>query len=542
VKLNIDIVTDFMYQILKSSLLAIEEKPKLKSKELLNESRRQIFSKLAFFEQTNVSSEIVAEYLAKLFLRAQNDNPGIFWENRRDNLYCALYKPTKRSITSQAFFLLSCINLMKRQKKYGSMFNLRQILVAKRNMINYCEEINKDELIKKKKTKFFKSKVDISDMNERNYFFDPDDDEFEDRMDEISGGDDPEDFLERSWGEEGDEEEYIIYNDVSFNFMMEKTLKSDYSCLTLKFVGESIYIPWLGYANYDRVQDQNGVVWNVAHYPGSSKPPKRLMSEKPKSSLRVGVKNIALHSDKYKKMKLEESKKLMTEGNEATLGEENKEEIEIEEAKNTRDKMVDKNKLLSFESDEAAYQYQIGVLRENGIPNPEKYKKYFFRKSNLDQKDRFWQSFGKALNAKKEIKIKNVTSGRSMRTSILPGFSGNLNDHLIKSELTAFFGDHSEEIVSGNHRMSSSVYKNLLFTFRRLFHLVKTEYKAVIIIILAIMKDCIIDENNDNWLVNPIYNIVNEMDDSLSHNDDRMFVAPQPVDSVLIYEVTSEYE
>jgi len=530
-KLNINVVLDFFYTMMKAALLAIEEFPKIKGGEKLKESKHQICKKLALFSECNVNPEDMANYLTKLFLRAQNDNPGVFWENRKDNIYCALFKPNKNKLPNQAMFIFACINHLKKQKRFLEVFNLRQILVVKKSIQPLIERLNKKVKKFKNDIEYIETKVDLKSLKERNYFF-SDEDEFDDNFDAITGGEDPENFNERSWDDDNDEESFNIVDEYSLRYMQEQTLMTDYSTLSIYSLESPRYIPWLGYGSYTEEEDKFGVLWHVSIYPGSLIPEKSLLDYKfgkqtKKVSKNIEVTKDTINSDEEEEKDSEESKKISE---------------EKKAARKSKDKKVNEETLMSFESDEAAYEYQIKVLKENGIPNPERYKKYFFRKSELVQKNKFWSQFTISMRKQKDMKIKQVTSSRKMRTSVLPGFSGNLKDKIIKSELKALFGDHVEEIVSGNHHISQNLYHNILMSIKRLFNAVNERQRALLVVILSILKDCIIDDVSDNWLIDPIFGIINELDDSLNKYDDNVYIPPMPVESELIYEVISEYE
>jgi len=511
-KLNKHVVSDFILVMLKSAMMALEERPKSKKREKLKNTKVQIIKTLAFMININASNESIAQLLAKLFLRAHNDNPGVFWENRRDNIYCVLYKPSPKNLIDQTYFLFSCLNLLKKEKMLESAFNTRQLIMAKIQLKKKIESFLKR---KKKKPSNFTSKVNVKDLNLRNYYLDEDREEFEDEIDLVLGGEDPENYIERTWDEDLDEEEFIVHNDLTLRIMQDETISNDYSSVEIKFLGDVIDTPWLGYGNFEEVVDKDDVIWKTATYPGTSKPEKYIFDFKGSSRIVSAANNIEIISED------EEESNRFTE---------------------PKERKVDKSKLMDFQDDEDAYQYQLEVLKNNGIPNPERFRKYFFRKSNFSDKDKFWATFSDSLNSKKEMKIKQVTATRKMRTAILPGFTGNLRDKVLKSELKCIFGDHVEEIISGNHRISQNVYKNVLMTIKRLFNSVNESEKAILVIILAVLKDCIIDDFNDSWLVDAIFGIINEIDDNLNSIDENLYIPPSILDTELSYEIVSEYE
>jgi hypothetical protein len=378
---------------------------------------------------------------------------------------------------------------------------------------------------------FIETKIDLKSLKERNYYFSNEDD-FDDNFDAITGGEDPENFEERSWSDDNDGETFNVVDEYSLRYMQEQTLITDYSTLSIYSLEPSRYFPWLGYGTYVEEEDKYGIIWHVAIYPGSLIPEKSLLDYKFGKQTKKVSKNIEIvkdvnSSDEEEEKSSEESKEISA---------------EKKLAKKSKDKQVNIETLMSFNSDEAAYEYQLKVLKENGIPNPERYKKHFFRRSELVIKNKFWSQFTLSMRKQKDIKIKQVTSSRKMRTSVLPGFSGNLKDKIIKSELKALFGDHVEEIISGNHHISKNLYHNILMSIKRLFNAVNERQRALLVVILAILKDCIIDELSDNWFIDPIFGIINELDDSLNNYDDNVYIPPMPVESELIYEIIGEYD
>jgi len=511
--LSKETINDFLYTLIKSAITAIEERAITKQhQDQLFETKNQIFNKLYYLFDLDVKNDERAEYLSRLFFRAHLDNPSVFWENRKDNIYCALYKPSARHIPTQTKFLYACLNHLKNTIGYDKFLNIRQIIIAKNSQKQKMGElVKKTTKFRRTKPEFISGRFDFTDMKIKNYILNPDDeDNFEENIDMVNSGEDPEVYEERVWDEDLDEKSYLIFNQRDFNIMAEETLQENFSSVIIKTLFKHYEIPWLGYGQY-YTEEKNNIVWYVSEFPGNSVPMMPLMDR-------------VAEEQKTQKKKLTELV------------------VEEEEENKIKHEKVDKNVLIKFENDEDAFNYQADVLKDIGVNNPEIYSKYFFKNKDFSNKDYFWAQFTKSLNDKFSKKKSLFNYGRKLRANIMPGFTGNLKDDNIRGELKALFGDHVDILTAGNQSMTPNLYRNSLMSIKRLFNSVQGNDRALLIIILALMKDCIISDRNDSWFSEPILGIINDLDEAILREDGSVYLPPLPADTVLTYEVRGEYD
>jgi hypothetical protein len=512
-KLSFDTLNDFVYEMVKAACSCVDDRPKRKNENQLNETKRGILNKLVVMLKLKASNSIIANCLVKFFFRAQNDNPMRFWELRKGNIYCALYKPQKKNIHDQYFFMNSCITEIKRvDPSFKKLFTIRQITLAdsnlrKKEVFDHIKEKIEEEL--EDGAENFSGVVRFEMLTEKNFYLDPDSDSYEDDLDAINGGDDPEEPLEREWDEDSETKEFTFITLIEELEMMEKLLSRDYAHVTIKSLGESEYYPFLGYGNYYLEEDSSGIIWHVAEYPGSTKPPKLLKSYAP--TVKV-VKQAAPI------------------------------EIDTEPPKPRLETRLDQEKLFGFESEDDAYRYQCEVLIANGIFNPHSYDKYFFKKARKTKDNSLFDDLDEILTSKAFNKKERLHASKRIRTQALPGFSGCLTDKELLGELTSLFGRHAQQISAGNHSLTSTLYKNLLTTARRLYKPATDNEKALIISLCSMMKDCVISNSSDEWFSEPVMAIFNEIEERYTEVDDNYQYVPRPMDSVMKYTEVMEYD
>jgi hypothetical protein len=509
-KLGADTISDFLYDLLKSALRCVDDKPKRRSPFQLNESKRGILKKLAVLLSFKVKNELVSMFLAKLFARAQNDNPVLFWDLRKSNIYCSLYKPKGKHMQDQYSFINSCLAWLKKSGiGYKKINTIREVIIAKRTYKDQIEDL-KEELSEQfeEEAEVINTLFMFADLEKTNYYLEKDSDELEDDLDAISGGDDPENDIERSWEDDLDSANYkIIDTESELNFI-ENTLKTDYSNLKVRFIEENARYKWLGFGDHYMETDKDGMTWYVAEYPGKSQPPLRMCDLPP--TVKV----------------VREAKELVFE--EPSQG-------------RVRTKM-DQPKLMSLREGEDVFKYQCEILKDNGIVNPESYSKYFFQRGEaLDTKSLFYDLEEILNNRILNVKIQLQGSKRA-RTQALPGFSGSLKDRELIGELSSFFGRHAQQIAAGNHCLTKNAYKTLLSTSRRLFKRCSDNEKALLVSMMAMMKDCIISSTSDDWFLDPLLGIMNELDDKYTDADDSYQEIPRPMSATISYVEVMEYD
>jgi len=199
--------------------------------------------------------------------------------------------------------------------------------------------------------------------------------------------------------------------------------------------------------------------------------------------------------------------------------------------------------IFKMETDEEIYDYQFNILKSIGISNPTHFSGSFFKRSDVADKNNFWNNFLRTLNVKAAGKVQSLAGVRGTRSNVLPGFTGNLKDRDIKAELNAIFEGHAEEIITGNHCLALRSYNALLKTFRRIYHRSKDKsVKGFILILLSTMKDCVITERSDTWYSDCLLSAI----DALEEDDYQVAgdtSPPAPAENVLLnYKVVTPYD
>jgi hypothetical protein len=510
------VLEDFVYTMMKHSLDCIEETSKYSGRNdtYHKGNKAAICTELAMALGLKCINPVIAELFVKVYARAHYDNSIRFWDLRKENVYTALYTPNKDTFKNQCIFIEAILNYLDGGKVdwKKKLFSIRKLTLARSNSKKSHREVyssveaNADE----EYIEMLPPRVNLEGLTERNFFCDTnDEEEIEEILDYIGGGDDPEEFEEREWDEDGDSLEIYIFSNTDLKSLIVKTLFKDLSSVTLVSLFEQPDYTWLGYCTQFTQYDNHGVKWHISQYPGNSKP--RLNFEKkqlPKID-RITANPIPVTKDVAK----------------------------VLEPRNIR---VNRDTLFSFKDDEELYDYQCKILRNAGFTNPERYSKRFFKLSEVSSQDHFWSLLFRRLDDIALTKSEKY-GGRNVRTSVLPGFTGNLRDKKIRAELRALFGDHIESVTSGNHRITASSYKNIILTIKRQFKSCNSAERGLLTIILSIMVDCVICDKTDDWFVDPILDILNEIDE-VRLTDIDYSIAPEPLNAELTYTTGELYE
>jgi len=494
--------------MIKSALIAIRDNPFSRNRSQLRDSKNLIAKRLNLLIQYS-DHENLAEYLSKMFFRAHLDNSGSFWTNRRANIYCALYRPEQKKLAGQAMFLKACLYRVLPHEA-SKLLEIRHLIIGKRSLKDLYDEIQeyKDEVLSDLECDYLNCRLDSTEFELRNYYLT---DEMEDSLDTISGSEDPEEYNVRTWG--GSDETHYLLGKKDKGKIYEYTLKNDFRHLKLKSPYGYFQYKWLGYGSfYEEYDDDLGFTWCVSEFPGNSVPP------------------LPLELYPYTKPKMVKLHDIAE-----NIQREEKSEGKITEKTNIQ------GVLTSDMTDDEIFDYQVQVLKNNGIQNPEFYSKFFFKKSDVSNVDNFWNNLFRKFDFSLIEKKTRYTSLRSERTSALPGFSGVLNDPASSCELRTLFGEHGEQLLMGNHSIGIMSYKHTLRTVKKLFYKVDDNGKALLTIILATLKDAIITDNAESWYLEGIMGILDPLEERLDDLDSRNFVPPRPINANLRYETTNIY-
>jgi hypothetical protein len=383
-------------------------------------------------------------------------------------------------------------------------------------------------------------KVRFEDLSRRNYYIAEDD--VEDELDAISGGDDPENTKRRIWpkrdgdqreSDESDEEEgeddedededsdqedlelepytCFIANDLDMRCVCEDTLQSNFEKVTIRSLTMLPVLPWLGSCDSELISI-DGVPLYEARYPGR-------MLKLPTTS---GLKEVSISRREAKPLTVEE-----------------KPAVESWSGKTKVD-----TDIFELTTEEEVYNYQYQVLKNLGVSDPDKHSKNFFKIKEVSNEDYFWSNLLTGLNVRAQLQIGSVHNVSRRRSPILPGFTGNLRDDDLRAELNAMFSDHAEEIISGNQCLTLASFKTILRNFKRLYREnTDVNIKAYIIIFLATMRDSVISNVSDSWYSDCLMAAIDSLekqDDDYSKED---LPPPKPTKSLKRdYKIRSPFE
>jgi hypothetical protein len=510
-----DIISDFLFVMLKSAFSSLKDIPFTRNNKQILDNKKMIFSRI-YLMLINKDAQNLSDYLARLFLRAQMDNSGSFWASRRENIYCSLYRPESNKLTGQSLFLFACLNRVLKSH-LNKLLSIRQLLLIKKAMKDTLELIEDydENILEDMDCDYFSMRIRNEDMELTNYWLDED---MEDELDTVAGSEDPENYNEREWESDKTETHYIL-NVNSLHKLNEYTVKNDFKELSVKTVYNFYQPKWLGHGNFYQEEDENGFIWYVSNFPGRSNIP------------------LPLKELPYVKPKLIQMTEITTKPD--NVAEEEKEERFEYAPTNTKSIQGILNDNMT---DDEIYDYQCQVLINNGILDPEKYSKYFFKKRDVSSLDHFWNNLFRKLDLDLILKAKDYTTTRTERTSALPGFSGVLSDPIASCELKTLFGKHGEQLLLGNHSIGKHGYKHILRTIKRLYYKVDDNGKSLLTILLATLKDAIITNNPDSWYLEEIMGILEPMEDEIADKlDERSFVPPRPIEGTLNYTVENVY-
>jgi len=508
IKIDPVVVEEFIYTLTKAALASIDDRPRRKREMQAVGNVTAIANNLAFLVTTNSLGETVAEALTLLYIRAHYDNASSFWDKRKSDTYCALYQPSEKLINAQYLFILACVNrLFLAKLNLTKLLTIRQIAIASRNIKKTAASMIK-KVSKYEEPEYLTGRLDTTGMSETNYFCEADDDdEVEEFFDAITGNEDPENFTERSWEGE-DEGVYWLIRRSDWAAVAEETLKTDYETLTLYSMSRDIPWPWLGHYDREIVVDK-GLTWYRFEYPGHS-PHSRTPSSAP------SVKVVRKESKPIEILKTQE-----------------------EGPKVTRE---DKATVFKLGSEEEVYEYQRNLLESLGFTDINKYSHLFYKYNELVAEETFWNSLSTYTVSKIMSKGKDFMR-KKMRSSILPGFTGNLQDPTLRAELNALFNNHSEELVTGNHIISESSRRFILRSLKRIYKNSDETVSGIIVLLAATLKDAIVVEDaSDSWYTDSLMSIMDWIEEKTEHENKVYKTAPRPKDSSLTYTRVFEYD
>jgi hypothetical protein len=500
-RITLDVVEDFIYTLTKAALNSMTDRPRVKGEMQAMGNISTVSNTLAFLISMRARPETLAEYLSLLYLRAHYDNTASFWDRRKGNTYCALYQPSEKLINAQYLFVLACVNqLVVSETGFRKILSIRQLIISSKQIREYRSEI-KELVSEYEEAEYLTGVLRTSDLEERNYYLEGDE-QIEDGLDAISGGDDPEEYTERTW-EDGDSQTFHLVTGSNWSDVAEITLQNDYSELTIYTQSRELHWPWLGACDRETVID-GGVIWYKFSYPGHS-----FKHRAPENSPTVKIERI--ESKPVKVMKDEVKQKV------------------------TRD---ERESIFKMSSDEEVFDYQKRLLTELGYTDTDKYSKLFFKYSDTIAEDNFWRHLMDFTVSKVKVKARDFSRKKS-RSNLVPGFTGNLQDPQLRAELDAIFGNHCEEIITGNQVISATSRSFIMRNLKRMYRYADESMSGLIILLLATIKDAIVVEgSSDSWYTDSIMAIMDWIEDHTEVAETLYKKAPAAKESVLVYTKT----
>jgi hypothetical protein len=506
-----EVCSDYLITMVKSSLMSLEDKFDGEIQYYAQGNMSQIYQQIALAIQIESSPASLGELLTKVFMRAQKTSPGKLWEYRKDNIYAALIVPRKDTFKNQCLFN-QAILVKAGQNVFGKLRDVRQIHLALRQVKRNFQRIEKKIKSRRKEgTEYLIGKLRTEDLERRSYILNEDDEDFEDEIDCLIGGDDPENGLDRDWDEDEESYEGYIFNDLDYRCIGEDTLISKFSEVTIKSVVLFPPYPWLGPCDCEMIAE-NGVPMYVTTYPG------RVVNLPTINSL----KEAHIPRNTPKPLTIEEAEPIKAWAGQTKV----------------------KTDIFELKNEEDVYTYQFDVLKQLGITNPDAYSSNFFKLKEVSNEEYFWSHLFTGVNLRAQLQIDTVHNVSRRRTPVLPGFTGNLKDDELRAELNALFMGHAEEIVSGNQCLTRSSYKTILRSFRRLYREnLDDNVRAYIIIFLSTMRDCVISTVSDGWYSDSLLEAIDSLEETMQNRADDDQPPPLPVSSLLRnYRTKSPYE
>lgn len=509
------LINEFLEALVISALKCISDRPKKKSPYQSKGTINEISTTLYFLCTENLDIKAMSSFMIGLFIRAHYDNPALFWDLRKKNIYAALYQPDEKNIGSQCLFMLACIKRMDATVR-ERILNTRQVLVAKNSQKkafnNLAAKLKKQRRFK---PEYLKVRLNTEDMEESNYFLPEDDmeeDDYEDALDAVSGGDDPENFVERTWDEDLDEKDFYIITGKDRASVAEMTLTEDFSEVRIYSLFDVPTFPWLGRADIE-LEKKNGILFNVSIYPGKGNKPPSVWDVKPKTFKKIEGKALPF----------------------------------VENDTDSSPKVELKRSIFETGTDEEIHRHQVAALKSIGVTNPEHYKKYFYDRGIKKEGSSYLEDLIRSIDSQMIEKANRFTGMTVRRTSEIPGFTTNLKDEVLSSELNAIFSlgntTYSDTLAAGNQKISVSSYKMIVRNYKLLYAKSDETSQALIIIALSTMRDAITVGDSDGWYVDSLINIVNIVHDRMMIDDvEGNITIPKPLDAKMSYETTYAYD
>jgi hypothetical protein len=496
-----------LYDMLKAALQVIKNRPVRKDPYQFPGDSSLISNSLATMIMLNEDPFILGQAIAKICLRAQFDNAPEFWNLRRSNIYCGLIVPEVKYIKSQTLFFSAIVNhLLRQPNKLSKLLTIRQLVLAKNRMADEHLKIKKTKTGLEAHSDLMTGNPHFKELPAMNFYLDEDSEIYEDDVDSVSYGAEPEEPIEREWV--GYDLETTVLGVHAFLGLAELTMKNDYSSVKIRTFDDGFQLPWLGRSDREIVV-YNSCVWYEYTYRG-------------KTYLHLGAANT-------NEIKIERKQAA------------NIPILEPEVVDKPKGPQLTKEEIFKMGTDEEVYNYQLKALESIGIKDGHRYAHLFFRYSDVAFREGFWNIMLRYITNKAQNK-KIVPKAIDRRSLVLPGFTGNLNDSKLRAELNALFSNHSEELVTGNHQITARSYDMILKSLKRMYKNASDTMKACIIVLLATMKDAVISSESDAWYLDSLLGIMSIIDEDADDVQSYEMVPPKPIDAALSYQQVDEYE
>jgi hypothetical protein len=457
---------------------AMEINPKLKYKYQTNLRKDAFWNNLYFMLKVGSDLTSLSNFLMLGLIRAHNDNPKAAWETRRKNVFSSVMNFSNKTNSNCQVFIRAALQGLKAKHKQVYYDLINKLLENNRNLILASRRDYQRQLDLNEETKDFDPEVIVSEVTYEHpgcYKFEDIDD-----ADCINYGGEPEDELNRYFDDDEEDIEYQCVTTNDIKFAQEETIINEFRTIKLKSLGRFLQFPWLGPCDYYYITEDS-LTFHVTEFPG-------------KRNIPVDIWNDKLF--KY----LENDKIKLN---------------EIESRNPPLEEFIS-------ESDKSDFDRQLRRLTSAGFNKPKKLLKKIRHKLKPPKtlKDLF-KDIELEFSSKLDVKRQKVSS-----INYLPGFSGVLNDNLLKSELEAMFPKHSEIILSGQARINKGTYNHIIITIKSIYNRVRDDHKCLLIFLLSMLKDVVISDSSDSWLTDSIFNAINLVSESIDQKPNEDVYIP----------------
>jgi len=491
VKVDPKKILEVLLTLIESISVSMEIQPKTTSASQIQFRRDIFWNNLYFLLKNNGELTSISNLLTLGLNRSQNDNARLSWEVRRTNVFTSVMNFSQKTLSNCQKFIHSALSHLKLRKRdfYNDLIN--QVLTQNRHIVIASRKDYSGHLeAMLPNQKFIPEALEEEISYEHAGCFMFEELEFADCM---NYGGIPEDYIDRDYL--GDEIEFYCITKKDILQAQEETVWQDFSNIKIKTLGRFLQFPWLGPCEY-YFETVGNLTFHVTEFPGK--------------------RNIPVDLWNNKLFKYIEKDRLTT-----------KELKAVEELPD-----VDEEKLSKWDK-------QASRLKKAGFDKPKNLVRYINHQIKPPKTfEELIENIDLEISSKMDVKRK-----RNSMVNYLPGFSGILQDNLVKSELETIFVEHSEIILSGQAKLNRNTYDHIILSIKKMYKSANDDHKAALIFLLSMLKDCIIDRNSDSWFVDGIFTVLNHISNyTPEENDADVYIPPAPKTGTIKRRIRNPYE